>query len=81
MLTYYPGCSLKTSSKFYEASIKAIFSSYGVEMEELEDWSCCGASAGHTIDEELAFALVARNLSIAEANGNHFFLQSARHDR
>jgi heterodisulfide reductase subunit B len=42
-------------------------------MEELEDWSCCGASAGHTIDEELAFALVARNLSIAEASGNHFF--------
>jgi heterodisulfide reductase subunit B2 len=73
MLTYYPGCSLKTSSKFYEASIKSVFSAYGVEMEELEDWSCCGASAAHTIDDELAFALVARNLSLAESKGTHFF--------
>ncbi len=72
-LTYYPGCSLKTSSKFYEASIKSVFSAYGVEMEELEDWSCCGASAAHTIDDDLAFALVARNLSLAEGKSTHFF--------
>ncbi len=72
-LTYYPGCSLKTSSKFYEASIKEVFSFYGIELKELDDWSCCGASAAHTVDETLAHMLVARNLAIAEKEGNHFF--------
>jgi heterodisulfide reductase subunit B2 len=72
-LTYYPGCSLKTSSKFYDASIKEVFSFYGIELEELDDWSCCGASAAHTKDETLAYALVARNLAVAERDGNPFF--------
>jgi heterodisulfide reductase subunit B2 len=73
MLTYYPGCSLKTSSKFYEASIRNVFNRYGIELKELQDWSCCGASAAHTIDETLAWALVARNLSLAENEGCHLF--------
>jgi len=72
-LTYYPGCSLKTSSKFYETSIKQVFSSYGIEIKELPDWSCCGASAAHTVDDRLAHALVARNLALAEARDHHFF--------
>lgn len=72
-LTYYPGCSLKTSSKFYERSIKEVFSAYGVGLEELQDWSCCGASAAGTIDEKIAYSLVARNLSLAEKEDRHFF--------
>jgi heterodisulfide reductase subunit B len=72
-LTYYPGCSLKTSSKFYERSIKEVFSAYNVELEELDDWSCCGASAAGTIDEKTAYSLVARNLSLAEREDRHFF--------
>jgi len=72
-LTYYPGCSLKTSSKFYETSIKQIFSSYGIEIQELPDWSCCGASAAHTVDDRLAHALVARNLALAEIKDHHLF--------
>jgi len=72
-LTYYPGCSLKTSSKFYETSIKQVFASYGIEIQELPDWSCCGASAAHTVDDRLAHALVARNLALAEARDHHFF--------
>ena len=72
-LTYYPGCSLKTSSKFYERSIKEVFSAYGVGLEELEDWSCCGASAASTVDEKIALALAARNLSLAEGQDRPFF--------
>jgi heterodisulfide reductase subunit B2 len=72
-LTYYPGCSLKTSSKFYETSIKNVFSSYGIEIQELPDWSCCGASAAHTVDDRLAHALVARNLALAEKRDYHMF--------
>lgn len=72
-LTYYPGCSLKTSSKFYETSIKQVFSSYGIEIQELSDWSCCGASAAHTVNDRLAHALAARNLALAEKRNNHLF--------
>ena len=71
--TYYPGCSLKTGSKFYETSIQKVFSTYGIELKELPDWSCCGASAAHTIDEELAHVLVARNLALAEKEDLNFF--------
>ncbi len=72
-LTYYPGCSMKTSSKIYDASLRQVFSHYGIVLKELEDWSCCGASAAHTIDETLAHALSARNIALAEKEGNHFF--------
>ena len=57
---YYPGCSLKSSSKFYEASIQKVFGTYGIKLKEIDDWSCCGASAASTIDEKVAFALAAR---------------------
>jgi heterodisulfide reductase subunit B len=72
-LTYYPGCSLKTGSKFYEASIQKVFSEYGIGLRELPDWSCCGASAAHTVDEEIAHVLVARNLALAEKEELNFF--------
>ena len=65
-LAYYPGCSLKSSSKFYEASIQKIFGRYGISLKEIDDWSCCGASAASTIDEKLGHALAARNLALAE---------------
>ncbi len=71
--TYYPGCSLKTGSKFYETSIQKVFSTYGIELKELPDWSCCGASAAHTVDEEVAHVLVARNLALAEKEDLNFF--------
>ena len=72
-LTYYPGCSLKTGSKFYETSIRKVFNNYGIELKELNDWSCCGASAAHTVDEEVAHVLVARNLAIAEKEEAELF--------
>jgi heterodisulfide reductase subunit B len=72
-LSYYPGCSLKTGSKFYEASIRKVFSSYGIGLKEIDDWSCCGASAAHTVDEEVAHALVGRNLALAEKEDAAFF--------
>ncbi len=72
-LAYYPGCSLKSSSKFYEASIQKVFGTYGIKLREINDWSCCGASAGHTVDERLAHALAARNLALAEAQEADLF--------
>jgi heterodisulfide reductase subunit B len=38
----------------------------GVELKEIEDWNCCGATAYFHVDEFMAYALCARNLAIAE---------------
>ena len=42
---YFPGCSLKSTGKPYEESILSVFRVLDVEIEELKDWSCCGATA------------------------------------
>jgi len=64
---YYPGCSLKGSSKAYEESLLAVFETLGVGLAELDDWNCCGATAYAAVDETKAHVLTARNLALAEA--------------
>ncbi len=64
---------METSSRIYDASLRQVLSHYGIGLKELEDWSCCGSSAAHTIDETLAHVLSARNLALAEKNDNPFF--------
>jgi heterodisulfide reductase subunit B len=41
----------------------------GIELEELHDWNCCGASSGHSTNMLLNHAIVGRNLAIAEKQG------------
>lgn len=64
---YYPGCSLESTAREYDLSFRAVASKVGIELIEIPDWSCCGASAAHAVDPFLAVALPARNLMIAEA--------------
>jgi heterodisulfide reductase subunit B len=63
---YYPGCSLKGTNRAYEESVLAAFKALAIEIEELEDWNCCGATAYMAVDEMKSFALAARNLALAE---------------
>ena len=62
---YFPGCSLKSTGKPYEESILSVFRSLDVEIEELKDWNCCGATAYMAVDELKSFSLCARNLALA----------------
>lgn len=66
---YYPGCALHGSSNDYEQSVRATLGALGVELGELDDWICCGATAAHSLNHKLAVALPARNLAIAEREG------------
>jgi heterodisulfide reductase subunit B2 len=63
---YFPGCSLKGSGKAYEESFLAVCKAMGVDLTEIEDWNCCGATAYMAVNELNSFALTARNLAIAE---------------
>lgn len=67
---YYPGCSLKGTNRAYEESVLAAFQALALEVEELEDWNCCGATAYMAVDEMKSFALAARNLALTERQSN-----------
>lgn len=66
---YYPGCSLHSTAKEYDLSFRAVMAATGIELVEVPDWNCCGASSAHATDPFLAFALPARVLIQAEAVG------------
>jgi len=66
---YFPGCSLKANGKAYDESLRVLCRLLDVELRELEDWNCCGATSYMCIDEGSAFQLSARNLSIAHRMG------------
>jgi heterodisulfide reductase subunit B2 len=66
---YYPGCSQKATSRFYETAFLAVCGKLGVELTEIDDWNCCGATMAISCNKVLSLALAARNLSKAEAAG------------
>ena len=64
--TYYPGCSLESTSKAYDESLRTVFEILKLELTELPDWNCCGATMYMSVDENLACSISARNLAMAE---------------
>lgn len=65
-VSYYPGCSLEGTAIDYAASIAGIAQLLDLQLEELKDWNCCGATAAHSINHRVALELPARNLALAE---------------
>ena len=66
----YPGCSMETSARAYYDSLKAIAKPIGLNLKEIEDWNCCGATEYLGISLTPAYSLIARNLALAEAAAN-----------
>ena len=66
---YYPGCALHGSSNDYEQSLRACLGVLDVQLGEIKDWICCGATAAHSLNHKLSLALPARNLAVAERDG------------
>jgi heterodisulfide reductase subunit B len=66
---YFPGCSLHSTAREFDLSLRAVADPLGLELEEVHDWSCCGSSSAHATDHLLSIALAARNLSLAEQQG------------
>jgi heterodisulfide reductase subunit B len=69
----YPGCSMEASARAYYDSLKAISKPLGLNLKEIEDWNCCGATEYLSVSKTPAYALITRNLALAsnEANGTH----------
>jgi heterodisulfide reductase subunit B len=68
---YYPGCSMESSAKAYSDSLMAIKDDLGLNLKEIKDWNCCGATEYVGISLTPAYALITRNLALAaeQANG------------
>jgi heterodisulfide reductase subunit B len=68
-MSYYPGCSLTGTSAEYDHSVREVAKLLDIELEELSDWNCCGASSGHMTDHQLGVELSVRNLDLAAEQG------------
>ncbi len=66
---YYPGCSLESTAREFGESTTLVAEALGIELVEIPDWNCCGATSGHALDHKLSIALPARTLGIAESMG------------
>lgn len=67
--SYYPGCTLKSSAREYDVSARLSCRALGIDLQEIDDWACCGASSAHSTNGLLATALPARDLSKAGKAG------------
>ena len=67
--SYYPGCTLKGSARELDESFRAVSAKLELSLHELPDWTCCGASSAHMVDEYLETALPAKDLVTAERLG------------
>lgn len=63
---YFPGCSMNTTGLTYKLSIEYVCKKIGLELMEIPDWNCCGATSAHSKGKWLSLALPARSLAIAE---------------
>ncbi|HET6845545.1 MAG TPA: CoB--CoM heterodisulfide reductase iron-sulfur subunit B family protein [Anaerolineales bacterium] len=61
----YPGCSMEYSARAYQDSLSAISETLGLQLTEIEDWNCCGATEYLGVSVTPAYALIARNLALA----------------
>lgn len=74
---YFPGCSLHATAKEYDTSTQAVCKALGIELVELEDWNCCGATAAYAVDRLLSVVWPARDLAIAEKEKMDIFAPCA----
>jgi len=63
---FYPGCSLESTAAEFAMSTRELCGALDVELHEVDDWVCCGASAAHIRSELMGVALPLINLAAAE---------------
>jgi len=65
----YPGCSYSGTAREFGESINVVCNKLGIELQELDDWICCGASSAHNTSHLLATALPLHTLISARKAG------------
>ena len=76
-LSYYPGCSLEGTALDYDQSVRELCAHLGVELVDIPDWNCCGASSAHMTDHEVGIRLPLRNLLQVADSGHDILVPCA----
>ena len=76
-LSYYPGCSLEGTALDYDQSVRKICAKLDIELIEIDDWNCCGASSAHMTDREVGMRLPMRNLELCHSLGHDILVPCA----
>ena len=67
--SYYPGCTLRTKAKDLDEYARASATALGFELEEIEDWQCCGGVYPLGTDEIATKLSSVRALNQAKEKG------------
>ncbi len=67
--SYYPGCTLKTKAKDLDAYARVSAEVLGIELEEIEEWQCCGGVYPLGTDEIATKLSSVRALNAAKEKG------------
>ena len=67
--SYYPGCTLRNKAKELDAYARASAQALGFELEELQDWQCCGGVYPLGTDEIASKLSSVRALAQAKEKG------------
>ncbi len=68
---YFPGCTLSTKAKGFAPSGEASARALGIDLVELSQWNCCGATFPLATDNLLALVAPTRILLNAQKEGDH----------
>src|SRR5947208_13838469 len=68
-VAYYKGCLASLSAKELDTSTQALAPKLGIELDELESVTCCGAGDIHEAEPDYYLHLHARILAFGEATG------------
>ena len=67
--SYYPGCTLKNKAQDLDAYARASAVALGFELEEIEEWQCCGGVYPLGSDEIASKLSSVRALNEAKVKG------------
>ncbi len=67
---YFPGCTLYTKAATFDRAGKVAGEKLGFELEELENWTCCGAAFPMAQDFHMALASPTRALANGKKVGD-----------
>ena len=67
--SYYPGCTLRTKAVELDVYARASARALGIELEEIEDWQCCGGVYPLGTDEIATKLSSVRALNAAKEKG------------
>ncbi len=68
-IAYYPGCSLHSTARELDVSIKSVFREVEIDLVEPKGWLCCGSTPAHATDRLLSTTMAMKNLALIERLG------------